>query len=119
MCADSVIDMVELTEEKEMEIERSEKKRRNEAIKAVRDKFQRRYNTAEENYNSAGDGRSYSAMIRNEQLIDICNLALQSLEDGCAQCARKERNAAENRRRLRAMNCDSIPLETAINFLYI
>lgn len=109
----------ELTEEQYQRFEEQDKKRKREAIEAVRAKFQAKYDTAYENYQSAGDGRSYSAMERNEQLIEICDMALSTLETGCAACARRERNAAENRRRLRAMGGETVPLETAIDMLYI
>ena len=111
----------EITEEQAEQFERKEKQARIESIIAIRDKFQARYNVAEENYNSAGDGRSYSAMLRNEQLIDICELALQSLREGCPHCARKERNAAANRIKLRQMRENGIELDfnAVMDLLYI
>lgn len=109
----------DLSEEQYQRFEEHDKKRKRESIQAVRAKFQAKYDTAYENYQSAGDGRSYSAMERNEQLIEICDMALSTLEIGCPACARRERNAAANRQRLRAMGVESVPIETAIDMLYI
>lgn len=114
-------DWNEISEETLLRIERERKAQQIAMIIAVRDKFQCRYDTANENYQSAGDGRSYSAMLRNENLIDICNLALSALRDGCPNCGRRERNAAANRNKLRQMKDAGVALdyEAVMELLYI
>lgn len=111
---------IEWTEEDDLRLERD---RRNEQLKMIlsyREQFEKRMNESEEAYQSAGDGRSRKAYERNRDIVDICDLAIQRISDGCADCARRERNAAAIRQRFRKMQEAGEPLkyEFVIDQLY-
>jgi len=81
------------TEEDEIRYESEEKERkRNIILKKLRDS-QNRYDEAERNYQCTGSAGTMRTMHRHEDMIMICGLAIQALDNTCERCERRRRNA--------------------------
>ena len=89
---ESEVNNVDWTEDDEIRYvaERREQKRK--IIQKMLDEAQRRYDEAERNYQDTGSASTMRTMHRNEDMMMICNLALQALDNVCGRC--------ENRRRI-------------------
>lgn len=61
-------------------------------IKKVRDDAQKRYDTQYENYQSTGTPAAERAMRKWEDLIDICQIAHDSLSQECVRCDLRWKN---------------------------
>lgn len=74
------------------ETERKEQKRI--IIQKKLDEVRRRYDEAERNYQVTGSASTMRTMYRNEDMMMICELALQALDNVCGRCEMHRRNAA-------------------------
>ena len=84
--------MYELTEEQEDQFRSEERNRRRELIEKIRSNAQKHYDQNEENYQSAGSPGSYRAMNKWRDLMDVCDMAMESLETECSRCRQRYRN---------------------------
>ena len=81
------------TEEDEIRYEAENKERkRNVILKKLRE-AQDRYDEAERNYQDTGSSSTMRTMHRHEEMIMICGLALQALDNVCGKCESRRRNA--------------------------
>lgn len=60
-------------------------------IEDIKSKAQKHLEEHERNYQDTGSSRTYAAIIKNDNIITICNLALEAIDGNCHNCKRKNR----------------------------
>lgn len=60
-------------------------------IEDMKSKSQKRLEEHERNYQDTGSSRTYAAIVKNDNIITICNLALEAIDGNCHTCKRKNR----------------------------
>ena len=73
------------------EAENKERKRKV-ILKKLRE-AQDKYDEAERNYQDTGSSSTMRTMHRHEEMVMICGLALQALDNVCGKCESRRRNA--------------------------
>lgn len=81
------------TEEDEIRYESENKERKRKIILKKLRESQDRYDEAERNYQNTGSSSTMRTMHRHEDMIMICELALQALDNICGRCENRRRNA--------------------------
>ncbi len=76
----------EWTEDDELRYERERKSSKEKEILKMRDDAQKKFNEHEYNYQYTGSGSTYRTMIKYENIIEVCNLALKALNNECRHC---------------------------------
>ena len=88
-----MVNDVNWTEDDEIKYESENKKRKRTVILKKLEEAQRRYDEAERNYQDTGSSSAMRTMHRNEDIMMICRLALQALDNVCRKCESRRRNA--------------------------
>lgn len=78
-------------EEAQLRYERERKSAKEKEILKMRDDAQKKYDEHEYNYQFTGSGSTYRTMRRYENIIEVCNLALQALNNECPHCESHKR----------------------------
>lgn len=60
-------------------------------IEDMKSKAEKRLEEHERSYQYTGSSRTYAALVKNDNIITICNLALEALGGNCHTCKRKNR----------------------------
>lgn len=81
------------TEEDKIRYESENKERKRKIILKKLRESQDRYDEAERNYQDTGSASTMRTMHRHEDMIMICELAIQALDNTCGNCERHRRNA--------------------------
>ncbi len=84
---------VSWTEDDESRYETERKEQNRKIIQKKLDEAQHRYDEAERNYQDTGSSSAMRTMHRNEDIMMICRLALQALDNVCGTCENRRRNA--------------------------
>lgn len=109
--------MREWTDEDEDRYRASERARKTALIDKIEKDARKRYEQAEENYQSAGYLSSYRSMEKWRDLLDLCSMARESMEKSCYWCEQRYRNGksiAEMLRQRKACGVESISIDEAI-----
>lgn len=81
------------TEEDEIGYETDLKEQKRKIIQKKLDEAQRRYDEAERSYQETGSASTMRTMNNNENMMMICRLALQALDNVCGRCEMHRRTA--------------------------
>lgn len=81
------------TEDDQIRYESEIKERKRNLILKKLKEAQQRYDEAERNYQDTGSASTMRTMHRHEDMIMICELALQALDNVCGKCENRRRNA--------------------------
>ena len=109
--------MREWTEEDEDRYRASERARKTALIDKIEKDARKRYEQAEENYQSAGYLSSYRSMEKWRDLLDLCSMARESMAQSCYWCEQRHKNGksiAEMLRQRKACGVESISIDEAI-----
>jgi hypothetical protein len=109
--------MREWTEADEDRYRASERARKTALIDKIEKDARKRYEQAEENYQSAGSLSSYRSMEKWRDLLDVCSMARESMEQSCYRCEQRYKNGksiAEMLRQRKACGVESISIDEAI-----
>lgn len=109
--------MREWTEEDEDRYRASERARKTALIDKIEKDARKRYEQAEENYQSAGYLSSYRSMEKWRDLLDLCSIARESMAQSCYWCEQRYKNGksiAEMLRQRKACGVESISIDEAI-----
>lgn len=109
--------MCEWTEEDEDRYRASERARKTALIDKIEKDARKRYEQAEENYQSAGSLSSYRSMEKWRDLLDLCSMARESMAQSCYRCEQRYKNGksiAEMLRQRKACGVESISIDEAI-----
>lgn len=109
--------MREWTEEDEDRYRASERERKTALVNRIMNDAQKRYDQAEENYQSAGSLSSYRSMEKWRDLIEVCQMALESMSQSCFRCEQRYKNGksiAEMLRQRKACGTETISIDEAI-----
>lgn len=79
------------TEEDQSRYEAESKERKRKIILKKLEESQKRYDEADRNYQDTGSSSTMRTMRRNEDMIMICELALQALDSVCGKCERQRK----------------------------
>lgn len=112
--------MREWTEEDEDRLKASEWKRKTDLIDKIESNAQRRYDQAEENYQSAGSLSSYRSMQKWQDVLDVCKMARESLEKSCWHCDQRYKHGkamAEKLKERKACGVEKIGIDEAIGMI--
>ncbi|MDE7365151.1 MAG: hypothetical protein K2N27_09800 [Ruminococcus sp.] len=88
-----MVNDVNWTEDDEIRCETERKEQKRKIIQKKLDEAQHRYDEAERNYQDTGSSSAMRTMHRNEDIMMICRLALQALDNVCGTCENRRRNA--------------------------
>lgn len=109
--------MREWTEADEDRYRASERARKTALIDKIEKDARKRYEQAEENYQSAGSLSSYRSMEKWRDLLDVCSMARESMAQSCYRCEQRYKNGksiAEMLRQRKACGVESISIDEAI-----
>lgn len=109
--------MREWTEEDEDRLRTSERERKSALITKIMNDAQKRYDQAEENYQALGYPSSYRSMEKWRDLIEVCQMALESMSQSCFRCEQRYKNGksiAEMLRQRKACGTETISIDEAI-----
>lgn len=109
--------MREWTEADEDRLRSSERERKTALINKIMNDAQKRYNQAEENYQSAGNPSSLRSMEKWHDLIEVCRMAHESMAQSCYRCEQRYKNGkaiAEMLQQRKACGVESIGIDEAI-----
>lgn len=81
------------TEDDEIRCETENKERKKKIVLKKLREAQDRYDEAERNYQETGSASTLRTMYRHEDMIMICRLALQALDNVCERCESHRRTA--------------------------
>lgn len=79
------------TEDDQVRYEAESKERKKQIILKKLEEAQARYDEAERNYQDTGSSSTMRTMHRHEEMIMICELALQALNSVCGKCERQRK----------------------------
>lgn len=109
--------MREWTEADEDRYRASERARKTALIDKIEKDARKRYEQAEENYQSAGALSSYRSMEKWRDLLDVCSMARESMAQSCWRCEQRYKNGkaiAEMLKERKACGVESISIDEAI-----
>lgn len=109
--------MREWTEADEDRYRASERARKTALIDKIEKDARKRYEQAEENYQSSGSLSSYRSMEKWRDLLDVCSMARESMAQSCYRCEQRYKNGksiAEMLRQRKACGVESISIDEAI-----
>ncbi len=81
------------TEDDQIKYESEIKERKRKIILKKLKEAQQRYDEAERNYQDTGSASTMRTMHRHEDMIMICELAIQALDNVCGKCESRKRTA--------------------------
>ena len=102
------------TEEDEFKIRDDRKKYNEERIKKVLEKSEKKYTDLETNYNCTGSPSTYRTMQHYKDLIDICEMALQTVRGSCPYCESHKRTARNFAKKYR--DAKAVGMTDVLNF---
>ena len=109
--------MREWTEADEDRYRASERERTTALVNRIMNDAQKRYDQAEENYQSAGNPSSLRSMEKWRDLIEVCRMALERMSQSCFRCEQRYKNGksiAEMLRQRKACGTETISIDEAI-----
>lgn len=112
--------MREWTEEDEDRYRASERARKTALIDKIEKDARKRYEQAEENYQSAGYLSSYRSMEKWRDLLDVCSMARESMTQSCWRCEQRYKTGKAIIGQLKdrkAGGIDSIDIDEAIGLI--
>lgn len=110
--------MREWTEADEDRYRASERARKTALIDKIEKDARKRYEQAEENYQSAGALSSYRSMEKWRDLLDVCSMARESMAQSCWRCEQRYKigkTIAEMLKERKACGVESISIDEAID----
>lgn len=112
--------MREWTEEDEDRYRASERARKTALIDKIEKDARKRYEQAEENYQSAGYLSSYRSMEKWRDLLDLCSMARESMAQSCWRCEQRYKTGKaliEQLKSRKAGGLDHIDIDEAIGLI--
>lgn len=109
----------EWTEQDEDKFRADRRSEKAAVIRRVMADAQKRLEKAEENYQSTGSASASRTVQKYEEIVMVCEMALESLEQECYRCALHRRNGAHitEELRKRAQTGSQMPIDEAISFI--
>ena len=109
----------EWTERDEDQLRTDRRREQEKTVRRVMEEAQKRLDKAEENYNCTGSASAARTVRKYEDLVMVCEMALDSMSRECGRCALHRRNGAGIVKQLRERRQlgEQMPIEEAITFV--
>lgn len=110
---------IEWTEQDEDKFRADRRSEKTAVIRRVMADAQKRLEKANENYQCVGSASAARTVRKYEEIVMVCEMALESLEQECGRCALHRRNGSHitEELRKRAQHDTHMPIDEAISFI--